>query len=245
MTKLTYEEHLANAIQYSSSDKQPSTFDADGFFTEWFRERGRAYFFLFKKNLSCTNLQFAEFLALLRQYVLYDLTDEPVKSLHFKSRDHLLGELHTVAAYYTTWPPTNLQKHLATLLRPKLRPSVVIEPFYGSCAVFIPPHLRLDISAICSRSGYVHSCGRHIITRDISQVTADDLSRALGEYISYLRSQRGVAEKEFFSVFSHEDFSLDERNHPAALSPGLDNVKIHLEKAYVGEQLYVFSKNTL
>ena len=61
----------------------PSGFDAAAFFHGWYRDLGSVYTFVFRKNLSVTNIQFAELLALLRLHVSYaqESTDRP--SLQF------------------------------------------------------------------------------------------------------------------------------------------------------------------
>src|SRR5438552_1091612 len=37
----------------------------------WFREQGKPYFFLFKKNLHVTNIQFGELIALVRTHLRF------------------------------------------------------------------------------------------------------------------------------------------------------------------------------
>jgi len=46
------------------------------FFEHWFRKKGQAYFFVFKKNLDVTNIQYAELLSLITRY----RTDRPIGS---------------------------------------------------------------------------------------------------------------------------------------------------------------------
>src|SRR5271168_4113152 len=46
--------------------KEFSGFDTRKFFASWYRQPKQAHFFLFRKNLKVTNIQFAELLALVR-----------------------------------------------------------------------------------------------------------------------------------------------------------------------------------
>lgn len=62
------QEQLREALTqaFSGGEFAPNTF-----FPEWFRRRGRAHTFVFKKNLKVTNIQLAELFALLRAHSTY------------------------------------------------------------------------------------------------------------------------------------------------------------------------------
>ena len=51
-------------------------FSGKKFFHEWFREKGSAFLFVFKKNLKVTNIQMAELNALLRAHTKRERTGE-------------------------------------------------------------------------------------------------------------------------------------------------------------------------
>jgi len=62
-------KNLKKAVSQSITD---DVFDANNFFDQWFCRSGKAYYFLFRKNLSVTNIQFAELLALVRHHLTWN-----------------------------------------------------------------------------------------------------------------------------------------------------------------------------
>jgi tRNA G10 N-methylase Trm11 len=108
---------------------------------------------------------------------------------------------------------------------------VVIDCFYGSCAVFMPPYLTLDIEAVCAYSGYVHSCGHNIFIRNIEKGNTDEFFAVIDKYVEHhVESQKPV----WFSVYAHEDFTDYDREKKEYLRHGLDDIKIYVEKFYMG-----------
>src|SRR5204863_7886126 len=85
----SFERILIDALSASekSDDNEESRFSASKFFNNWFREKGSAYFFLFRKNLKVTNIQFAELIALLKTYNVCSDTEKTVHELQFVTED--------------------------------------------------------------------------------------------------------------------------------------------------------------
>jgi hypothetical protein len=50
-----------------------------------------------------------------------------------------------------------------------LRNILVLNPYFGSATVYLPPDMNLDVKKICAESGYIHSCGRLIYVRNMTK----------------------------------------------------------------------------
>jgi len=116
-----------------------------------------------------------------------------------------------------------------------LRHTILLDVFHGSCSVFFPPHLSLDLFQVCSESGYIHSCGRNVYARELAIADDKDFVKAFAAHVE----QYHAKEKVFLTVYSHEDFSVNDRDHASYLRGGLDDVKIYAEKYYVGQRSLV------
>jgi len=90
----SFEQSLRNALIESLRLKDK--FVPEAFFNEWFRKLGVAHFFLFKKNLSCTNIQYAELIALIRLHTKGRVPSDAVRDLHFRTRTHFLNDIATI-----------------------------------------------------------------------------------------------------------------------------------------------------
>ncbi|MDG6027440.1 MAG: hypothetical protein E3K40_12170 [Candidatus Brocadia sp.] len=220
---------LAKAIQ---SNK----FHAEEFFKLWFRQQGSSYFFLFKKNLSITNIQYAELLSLIQDHAIKAVTGEHVGRLMFHSTDDFNSMLTSVMVPMIEGSKEgvpNLQ-FIAKLYYPLFENAVVINAYHGSCAVFLPHHITLDLLSVCAQSGYIHSCGRSVFIRNVNKANKADFFQAIKLYLDrYLQSDK----KLYFIPYAHEDFSeydQEVKHVKESLRHGLDDVKIHVEKVNMG-----------
>jgi len=127
------------------------------FFRLWMKDQGNAYFFLFRKNLRVTNMQHAELLALVSAHCFETSTAKPAKSLQFASPADFIA---TVQGLLETFPVSEVgdkAKWFAAKYSHLLSRTVVVDAFYGSSSIHLPPHLDLDLRTICGLSGYIHS----------------------------------------------------------------------------------------
>lgn len=227
------EEILNKALHEATNN---SRFFPDRFFSCWFRKNGSAYFFLFKKNLGVTNIQFAELLALIQEYTVNKVTGRRSDKLMFHSTDSLKETLVSIVNAFlegsgTDEPDFSL---IVRLYHQLLKRSVVVNVFHGSCAVFLPPLLDLDLLSVCAHSGYIHSCGRSVFVRNMDKANQRDFFNAIDSYLSVYPPSEG---KIFFTPYAHEDFSgfdQDKKYIKEQLHHGLDDVKIHVEKVNMG-----------
>jgi SAM-dependent methyltransferase len=206
-------------------------FDSSKFFREWYDRESSAYFFLFRKNLKVTNLQFAELIALLRTYIADEKTGRGKIQLLFLSTRSLKDTIRDIVTERGAVPHIDYRRcHLlAELYSDLLSRIVVVDVFQGSAAVFIPPNLTIDLERICGLAGYVHSCGRIIFIRSTDKITEPYMLDALGRAVT----RHPPKNKLFLAAYAHEDFTGFDRADSARLKDGLDDVKLHLEKFYV------------
>jgi len=97
--------HPESSVPASATIPSSKEFHAPEFIREWFRERGSAYFFLFKKNLRITSMQFADLPSLVRRFTTSD-DGEIIRDLQFSNVDEfgLLNHLTDMLAGTWTGP---------------------------------------------------------------------------------------------------------------------------------------------
>jgi hypothetical protein len=210
-------------------------FSADNFFQQWFRINGNSYYFNFSKNLHVTNLQFAELIALLQGLV----RDRPRSKieLQFASNGEFragLGEIVGSFPIRTRQDASEFFQVIAELYSKILESTIVIDPYFGSCSVFLPHNLTLDLARVCAYSGYIHSCGRSVYVRKATQANVRSFTKALGRYLNQFYPGD---QKIFFVVYADEDFTRGdiERQQMDRLSHGLSDKKIYVERFYMGD----------
>lgn len=232
--------HLLSDI-LAQTENQTAKNRKTPFFHLWFRQHGKAYYFLFKKNLSRTNIQFAELLRLVESHLTWATpTKERLQNLQIASIQEFLSGFETLDKelnkYYQD--KTN-QDRVLDLYEPMLKRLVLFETFFGSCSVFIPPHLRLDLKAVCAASGYIHSCGQNIFTRPLAQIAYSHMQAELEEYLTQSETKPAGKKQIFFTPYAHEDFTDYDRDLANELKGGLDDVKVHLEKYSIKDDTLV------
>lgn len=259
------EEHVRNLLRKTihgclltpslPGSKFPGTkvsrhIDREKIFREWYLRHGRRSFFLFKKNLKVTNLQFAELLALVRVHLIERVL--PVKRAH---RDRLPEERTCREVQFMS----SLDFHLFAeqLFEPFLQSDrsgritqrtlsdlnqlidhyvemfsdlIVFDSYFGSCVIYTPPTVELDLKAICAYSGYVHSCGIPVLVRNVNETEPHHLRRAIQARVSKGTTRESLR----LIVYAHEEFSNSDRNWEEELRHGLDDVKLYEQKCYLG-----------
>ncbi|HEX8636234.1 MAG TPA: hypothetical protein VF703_19085 [Pyrinomonadaceae bacterium] len=211
-------------------------FSAEIFFRKWFRERGSSFFFLFRKNLKITNIQFAELLSLIRTHCYSKSNKEPFYDLQFLSTAEFKDGIKGIIDSFPKDKIKDRYQLIADLYASVIVRHVVIDSFFGSCAVFIPPHLEIDLLSICASSGYIHSCGRLIIIRNIEKTNKEYLYTALDKHLTL---PPHTDKPVLFTAYTHEDFSRYDQVREEYFRDGLNDVKLFIEKFYMGSQRVV------
>ena len=143
----------------------------------------------------------------------------------------------TSAAHDVAGSGINVPKHLFTVSASHLDRTIVLEPLHCSCLVYCPPLTTVGLDRICAEAGYVHSCGEAVYAEQLASANVRSLERSINSHISaYRTSQRSPSLRLFFVPYTHEDFSPHDRHDAQELSGGLDQVKISMEKAYLGDR---------
>ena len=123
---------------------------------------------------------------------------------------------------------------VAELYTDLLQDIVCIQMYFGSCAVFVPCSMELDLLPVCAESGYVHSCGLSVLNRNLTKATQKEVFERLTAHL-----KRRAISKARLVVYAHEDFTRHDRRFAGELKDGLDDVKLHAEKYYIGKDSLV------
>lgn len=222
--------NLTEAFIKSFSDEG---FDPSRFSKLWF-PRSSQYYFLFKKNLKVTNISHAELLALLKSYTLFTPTKQPADDLQFMSYKEFKI---TIAELIKTFPYDNnnrqrMSKTISALYADLLCRTVIVDSYFGSAAVCLPSHMGFDLASICGKSGYIHSAGKILFIRNMAKAEKEKFFEGLSEHLD--SSTRKNKKKTFFAVYAHEDFTEFDRKDESELRNGLNDVKLFVEKCYMG-----------
>jgi hypothetical protein len=211
-------------------------FSPERFFSMWFPLGEGGLFFLFRKNLAVTNIQYAELLALLREYTTHADLGPSCPPRTFSSPNDfkaLAGSL--VQQLIDSAADVSVALRLAVeLYAPLFESLIVVRPLYGSCVTYLPPRLKVDLISICGMSGYIHSCGPVVYIRRLDKAKKVEFFDVLDKY---LVRYSDVKPKPVFAAYAHEDFSAYDRERPHVredLRHGLDDVKLHVEKVNMG-----------
>jgi len=207
-------------------------FKWDKFFRNWFRENGTPLFFLFKKNLSVTNTQYVELFSLLTQYSSIKNDSRSPQKLLFYTTEHIKTTFSDVInSIIEDYNPNDISliNHFSKQYLDVFRSTVAIDMFYGSCSVFLPHGIYVDLEKIVSDSGYIHSAGTSVYIRNIKKSKKNDFLSSIDYYLSTNNSQRIP-----FIVYSHEDFSGFDKDSAELIERGIEQCKIFIDKMSMG-----------
>lgn len=221
--------NLTEAFIKSFSDKG---FDPTHFSKLWFPQSSQ-YYFLFKKNLKVTNISHAELLALLKSYTVFTPTGQTANDLQFISYKEFK---RTIAELIKTFPYDNnnrqrMSKTISALYADLLCRTVIVDSYFGSAAVCLPSHMDFDLASICGKSGYIHSAGKIVFIRNMAKASKDEFFEDMSKHLCCSKSKN---KKTFFAVYAHEDFTPFDRKDDSELRNGLNDVKLFVEKCYMG-----------
>lgn len=230
--ELTLFEVLEAATKAASSpaeDKETTAlppFPTETFFTEWFRTKGQIFSIVFKKNHRVTNIQVAELVALVRAY----RTDSnvPLAFLSVESYKEVLR--HICGAFRDDNDRRQFRcDAVASRYSHLIENTAAIDVMYGSCVLFLPPTVVVDMHTVCARSGYIHSYGRNIYVRNIYKASKGEFFDKLGGYLE----THHAGQQLLFRPYTHEDFTENDRKEAVTLRSGLDDLKIAAQKSFL------------
>lgn len=223
-------ELLSEAIQQAISG---TDFNWESFYKHWYRNLGTPLFFLFKKNLSVTNTQYAELFSLIATHVAEK--DSKAPKLLFYTTEHIKGSfseaITTLLEGYSSSDPDRI-KEFSDRYIDVFTSTISVDMFFGSCAVFLPPGIKVNLDQIVADSGYIHSAGYSIFIRNIRKAKKSDFLQGLSSYLSSIMS----TEKIPFIIYSHEDFSGFDKIAYELIDRGIEQCKIYIEKMSMGSE---------
>lgn len=205
------DDKLAEVLTSAVAEGGDARRAATAFYNAWFQRHGKSYCFIFKKNLGITNLQYAEFIALLKRHIVAGLPQDRAPQPTFADADevkHVFANL--VEDFFSedgTWKPERVTlERIAAMCAnygDMLRNIIVLNPYFGSATIYLSPRIDIDVRAICAESGYIHSCGRLIYVRNMAKASISELHMALNRHLSAFCQNLGFP--VFFRTYSHED----------------------------------------
>jgi hypothetical protein len=231
-----FQDMLVQSLHESTTSGPTDTaqFSAARFFDSWFRVKGKAYFFLFQKNLRVTNIQFAELLALIRLHTTMRNREPAIQDFRFLSVEEFYSSANSIVQAHSAYAKeeaSERHRNISQLHADLLSRTIVLHCFFGSCAVFVPPQLTIDLAAVCADAGYVHSCGYSIYIRNMYKARKEEFFNSLEKYLD---THLTTGKSAFFTIYGHEDFSDYDEASAAELRDGLEDVKVSIEKCYMG-----------
>jgi tRNA G10 N-methylase Trm11 len=234
--------------QTKPSDEPPDFRQiASRFYNLWFKENGTSYYILFKKNIRITNMQFAELISLLRCHI-YSTEDVMLKDTLFVSADEFkkfFAELLSDTLIHKKEISNEEILAVTQQYDSIVKRVVVLNPYYGSCTIYLPPPLKLKADKLCAESGYIHSLGHLVYVRNMTKATEEELIGSIQTHIKKYPLPKNPP--ALFRIYSHEDFTkwdraiavdalkeddISKATYASDLSHGLDDVKIQTRKAF-------------
>lgn len=229
--------------EYCSPDNEIKEYK-NNFFNLWFLKGGKHYTFVFKQNLRVTNIQYKELIVLLQKFSNYHEKNE----LIFLSTEEFVDKINNLISCFISDDEllvnnnnqgindelTKKLVHIDNIYREMFEKIIVVDPYYGSCAVFIPHNIEIDLSKICFYSGYIHSCGENVFTRNMKKANKIEFMHRLKMFLDK-NKKNDSHEKIKLMLYTHEDFSYYDRIGASNdfLKNGLDNIKFFVEKCYM------------
>lgn len=224
---------LVDCIKESIQD---ANFLWEKFFHLWFRKNGTPLFFLFKKNLSVTNAQFTELFSLITLHSSNRLKTNDTTKLLFYSTDHIKNSFsEAIASLLEKYKDNDdrLIRSFAERYIDIFEVTIAVDMLFGSCAVFLPSGVSIDIDSVVFESGYIHSAGKSVFIRNIKKAKKSDFFNNIKSYIDGNESDH---EPIPFVVYSHEDFSGFDKDHSDSMDRGIEQCKIFVEKMSMGSE---------
>jgi len=214
------------------------------FFNSFYKSHGNAFFFLFKKNLRVTNIQYPELTSLIKMFSKSKIEENFSNKIQFFTINQFNNAIKEIISSFSLDIDKNkpeerekLINHFAETYSDLLKNIIVIDYFYTSCSVFVPPMIQLDLENICAMSGYIHSCGNLIHIRNLVKFDTEEFFNKLDHYLENTKIED--KKKTFFVIYAHEDFSIYDFEYKDELAFGLEDVKIHEEKFFMGKKAIV------
>ena len=219
-------------LESVSSDSEE--FHWDSFLHKWFRNLGTPLFFLFRRNLGVTNTQYAELFSLLELHCNRPLKQHTTRHYLFHTTEQFRSLVHENINIFLDAPADKRRDQVeafAKIYEELFASSIIVDMFHCSCAVFLPPSVKLNLAHMVADSGYIHSAGQSVFIRDFEKCQRNYFERSIDTYLEQAPLEDLPVR---FVVYAHEDFSSYDRRARAQIERGIENVKLHIDKLSMG-----------
>ena len=224
---------LAACIEKSLAE-DTHDFQWNAFFRQWFREKGTPCFFLFKRHLGVTNAQYVELFSLLEANCIDVATTKIKQQLLFHTTAQMKATIVDSISMLLDVPVEHRKAQTIAFAErycELFASTVVVDMFYCSCAVFVPPTVSVDLFQVCADAGYVHSVGQSVYVRNIKKARKNDFYSNLEQHLKTVPSSELPVP---FVVYAHEDFSGYDKEAREQIGRGIEHTKLYLEKMSMG-----------
>ncbi|MEQ9241718.1 hypothetical protein [Roseovarius indicus] len=219
-----------------------------------------SYIFLFHKNANVTNIQYHELLALLERF------SEPrnrehkhIATMSTKQAEHLVRGLTESFSFFERVFTRNRTKDGRIELRNAEREArkilidelvhhygeffsrtVLVDFYFTSACVHIPPDISTNIFSVVAASGYIHSSGQKVYIRNVNKTSDLELTEAI-------KATCKVTDKRklYIVPYANEFFDEHDKTSPYSARNGLDGLKFRLRKHYIGRFDFISYLDTL
>lgn len=218
------------------------------FFKKWFKDNGKGYYFLFKRGVNVTNIQYAELISLIRQYSIRYENNVLVQGgeYQFLSVEDFNYSLSNIVSSFKlpigykkkslsdeeiSWFDQISNEVCGRLVNDYydiLSSIIIVDSYYSSASVFLPPGIDVKLDSICAMSGYIHHCGDLIYIRNVDKAKKNEMYQEIEKVVSC------PDELYKFTVYDYDGFSFN--NKIEIGRSGMENVKVHLDKFYIEEE---------
>lgn len=107
--------------------------------------------------------------------------------------------------------------------------TIVIDAYHGTAALHVPPTINIKLDILCGLSGYIHSCGNLILSRDIKKTKIETVEGALKNYINQADLKKD--ERVAFCIYAN-----DEKTQPREDNFGLSSLRLQIDKYYIEQK---------
>ena len=203
--------------------------------------------FLFYKNLSVTNISLRELIALLNRHASR-LDGSRLSGLKFFSDDEYTNFLVNLFSSFCDVREDEsseaLEKEVDRIVAAIFKSykdifydTVIFDAYFTCVVVHVPRSLSINVLAVVSESGYVHSAGTALYIRNVNKVAQRDLRKTIRDFTDPI-SPKPV----YLTPYADEYFApYEEQNSATSIRNGLDGIRIQLRKHYIeGEALRTF-----
>ncbi|QND60138.1 hypothetical protein [Mesorhizobium huakuii] len=196
-----------------------------------------ALFFLFWKNASVTNLPYVELNELIHRYTKRADGQNKCPILITTSRfyrqqieDIFMSftagiKITTRSVHGRERRIQQISKSICDVHGSLIEHSIIVDLFFTSSVVYLPPTIEIDLPSMVANSGYIHSVGSSVYIRDLTKTDREDIIDNLSYNLEH-------GKRAFLTPYADEYFRPHERG-AHSLRNGLDRIRLQARKHHI------------